>query len=437
MSKEKKFDFIIVGGGITGLEMAALLSHDGYRTLVLEKTGRVGGRAWIWKKDGFTVDYGIHAVRFGPTSALSQICNHLGHTIEYYPQGTCWLIDEDGKKKRFPTGAGALLATKLFGFWGRFRALRFLLKTKYGSFEKLYGVSVQDWLDEQGFKGGMRRYLRSVTEAMMVSSQLDRISVGSMLDNVSRVLRTGYSALYPKGGWVPLFDLFETTIEKGGEIHSDTPVDAIEIENGRAIGVRCGEEVIEAVNVISCVPVQQIFDGLLDSSLFPAETVKRCRSQRPTAGISLDYGLKKRIVEEPGYWFMYEPSSHGSFISNFESSLAPPDKQLLTWIYPCSVEDMEDSATAKVREEEVEQALFDRFVGLEENIEWRRALRLKMVNGAEVNVDQHPGKRVGPRIDGVENLYLIGDSTDALGVGGDIGQESVVACYELVSGNKL
>jgi phytoene dehydrogenase-like protein len=84
----------------------------------------------------------------------------------------------------------------------------------------------------------------------------------------------------------------------------------------------------------------------------------------------------------------------------------------------------------------VEAALFQAFPDLEASIEWRRAMRLRMVDGVEVNVRQHRGRRPGPRVPGVENLYLVGDSTAADGAGGDVGQESVLVCYEALTGRR-
>ena len=54
---------IIIGAGTAGLSIAALLANAGYKPLVIEKQEFVGGRARIWHKDGFTVDYGIHTLR--------------------------------------------------------------------------------------------------------------------------------------------------------------------------------------------------------------------------------------------------------------------------------------------------------------------------------------------------------------------------------------
>lgn len=56
MNKSKKI--IIIGGGIGGLATAALLGKEGFNVTLLEKNERIGGRAMIFKKNGFTFDMG-------------------------------------------------------------------------------------------------------------------------------------------------------------------------------------------------------------------------------------------------------------------------------------------------------------------------------------------------------------------------------------------
>lgn len=56
LSDKKKI--VIIGSGIAGLGSAALLSKAGHEVHVYEKNDRLGGRASVWKKDGFTFDMG-------------------------------------------------------------------------------------------------------------------------------------------------------------------------------------------------------------------------------------------------------------------------------------------------------------------------------------------------------------------------------------------
>jgi phytoene desaturase len=49
---------IVIGSGFSGLSAAATLAKSGWQVTVLEKNDQAGGRARIWKKDGYTFDMG-------------------------------------------------------------------------------------------------------------------------------------------------------------------------------------------------------------------------------------------------------------------------------------------------------------------------------------------------------------------------------------------
>ena len=55
MSKPK---IAVIGSGFAGLTSAALLAKQGYEVTIFEKNDQAGGRARIWKKEGFTFDMG-------------------------------------------------------------------------------------------------------------------------------------------------------------------------------------------------------------------------------------------------------------------------------------------------------------------------------------------------------------------------------------------
>lgn len=48
----------IIGSGFSGLAAAALLAQKGHEVTIYEKNDQAGGRARVWKKDGFTFDMG-------------------------------------------------------------------------------------------------------------------------------------------------------------------------------------------------------------------------------------------------------------------------------------------------------------------------------------------------------------------------------------------
>lgn len=59
------WDAIVVGAGAGGMFAAARLAHAGYRTLVVERAGKVGGRASTSVIDGFLVNEGAIVIEVG------------------------------------------------------------------------------------------------------------------------------------------------------------------------------------------------------------------------------------------------------------------------------------------------------------------------------------------------------------------------------------
>ncbi|TRZ88830.1 MAG: FAD-dependent oxidoreductase, partial [Methanosarcinales archaeon] len=57
-----KYDSIVVGGGVSGLLSALILSKSGKKVLVLEKNNVLGNNCNSYTVDGYQVDTGPHAI---------------------------------------------------------------------------------------------------------------------------------------------------------------------------------------------------------------------------------------------------------------------------------------------------------------------------------------------------------------------------------------
>ncbi|MBL3656828.1 phytoene desaturase family protein [Fulvivirga sediminis] len=58
----EKFDIIIIGSGLGGLECGTILSREGYKVLVLEKNKQIGGNLQIFSRNKRIFDTGIHYI---------------------------------------------------------------------------------------------------------------------------------------------------------------------------------------------------------------------------------------------------------------------------------------------------------------------------------------------------------------------------------------
>ena len=77
-----KYDAIIIGAGVGGLAVDAILTVNGYKTLLIEKTGIVGGRCSGFKhkyKDfEISVDYGCHVINRCQYGPIQEVLEKLG-----------------------------------------------------------------------------------------------------------------------------------------------------------------------------------------------------------------------------------------------------------------------------------------------------------------------------------------------------------------------
>ncbi|SDY54733.1 NAD(P)/FAD-dependent oxidoreductase [Pseudomonas sp. NFACC08-1] len=76
MSDNLEFDALVIGAGAGGLFTAALLAKRGYRTLLVERLGEVGGRASTRYKDGFAVNTGALGIEIG--TETEEVFNEVG-----------------------------------------------------------------------------------------------------------------------------------------------------------------------------------------------------------------------------------------------------------------------------------------------------------------------------------------------------------------------
>ena len=84
---ERRWDVVVVGGGIGGLAAASLVAKAGRRVLLLERSPQVGGACVGVLQDGHRYDLGVSLITgVGPHGAVAGLCERLGISL---PTAAC------------------------------------------------------------------------------------------------------------------------------------------------------------------------------------------------------------------------------------------------------------------------------------------------------------------------------------------------------------
>lgn len=119
-------DFLILGGGISGLSLAVWLREKGIEAVVLDKADRPGGVIGTIEKDGFVFERGPNTI-LDKYESLDELAKLVGleAEVERTP-----MADHDryiwhgGRLHKVPTSPPGILKTGLLSFGAKFRLLR-------------------------------------------------------------------------------------------------------------------------------------------------------------------------------------------------------------------------------------------------------------------------------------------------------------------------
>ncbi|MHA1276659.1 MAG: phytoene desaturase family protein [Candidatus Helarchaeota archaeon] len=440
MSDMEKFDCIIVGAGIAGLLTGAALSRAGLKLLMLEKTAILGGRSYCLERDGFIIDNGIHVIRYckkSPTALIFKKLLGKREKLNLIKTGDAKLY-ADGKFYEYPLSASAIQTTSFFNDEEKEQFLKILNEEVIkADVEPLFEVSIQTWIDEAEKKYGIkpgpaRLFLETLGKMMLVSyGELDKLSAGELVDGIKVGLKADKGSCYIRGGWKGLIERLAEIIREKGEIRTSSKVEKVIIEDAKVRGVLIGGKKIFAKIVVVNLPAQEIFT-VLDEALFPSSFVEKCKTLIPSAGVSIDYGLKKKISDLDGNIFSAEPFTLSLFTSNLEPATAPEGKQLYTIFQPTPLEIINDKQKSAEIAENLEKLVEEMFPGFLKNVLWKRVMKYKIADGALPLITQHRYKRPSIKSEVVEGLYFTGDTYNGPGTGGEIAHASAELCIRTI-----
>jgi phytoene dehydrogenase-like protein len=423
------YDVIVIGGGYAGLSVGALLAHKGYEVLLLEKSKSLGGRASFMEKDGYTVEYGLHANRNAADGAAAAVFRRLERELEFITPGEPELWREDGFQP-LPNNVGKIFKSSMLPFRAKLSAARYLAKLVMGNPAKKNQLSLEDFTAKCKSPETLE-ILRVISGIGIIAPEPRYSSAGELAAYLKKTLRSKVKVGYPKGGTPSIISGLREELEKNGQIMTGNKVTRLMLKKGLVNQVKTETATYSAYTVVSTIPVQDVPD-LFGGKDLPIKFVKKARELVPTAGISMDIGLKEPVSDKSGLLVTSEPLSMGQFTSNIDPGMAPEGRQLLSWYYPLPLPWVKNTEKMEREEQRLRDLLEEMFPGIWKAVDWERTLRLSMVDGFLPRPGQTRADRPDFTIPSLDNFFLCGDTTRAEGTGGDTAFNSAIHVSKLV-----
>ncbi|MGD0856667.1 MAG: FAD-dependent oxidoreductase [Dehalococcoidia bacterium] len=293
-----KYDAVVIGSGIGGMCTGALLNHYGYKTLVVEKLQRMGGRSSTYDLEGFRVPTGAVAISTG--GLLQEVFKEVGAkwgarevSKSYYridgkdyelpiqgqTRALLSLIEqlEGNSIKIFSEIAKKVGPEKIMGAFGRgVKSERDLNKG---------GIMFSDWLAQYTDNERVKAAFHSLTAAIFAVNSWELPAAAWFSYIAAHEAGLGRYSLHPRGTIGIIEELAEVVKRDGGDVWTNCPAKNIIIKQGKAAGVvveKDGTEMeIEAKAVVSNMGPKQTMN-MAGRTNFPAEYVAEVdRKMRP------------------------------------------------------------------------------------------------------------------------------------------------------------
>lgn len=352
----EKFDAVIIGAGLSGLSVAALLaSEEKRRVLVLEREDYLGGRlvsftgqdgglmlqgknlnasgfrrvlasvyAWVSRAepdletlfsrkmlDGFTFEAGGHATFWGARGRVGHLLKYLGKPVplpgnegfSVVDPETCGLFPmEKGGKYGWMSDESNRIAKTL---------LREMATATPETLKEWDGISFGKWLDDRTSDRKVREFLAAVASIHMVMGEPDMIPAGDFIRfmktavEIGMNLISGSTGIVPRPGFVYIAQrLAEKVGEEGGAVMTGVRVKEIAFDGGRASGVKAetpdGDRFFPSDRVVCTVPIRKIWPFLPRERL-PKALVQSADTEFFSVGMLTGYvGLNQDVLAWAG-----------------------------------------------------------------------------------------------------------------------------------------
>lgn len=316
-----KKNIIVIGSGFGGLGAASRLLSAGHDVTILEKRDKLGGRAYVYEKNGFKFDGGPTVItapfmfddifeatgkkredyfELVPCDPFYRIFDHEGKGFDYNSDHDFILSEIEKRspgdvkgyeefikttKPIFEKGFIELADKPFLKFTDMLKVAPDLIKLKsHQSVYKYVSQFIEDDFLRRAF---------SFHPLLVGGNPFDTTSIYSMIHYLERE----WGVHYAMGGTGAIVNALEKLIrEQGGKIHTETEVEEILVKNGKAVGVRLknGEQ-LEADEIVSNADVAFTYKNLINPKHRKKYTDRKIEKTKYSMSLFVIYfGTKKR-----------------------------------------------------------------------------------------------------------------------------------------------
>ena len=346
---------VVIGSGFGGLAAAVRLGAKGYRVTVLEQLDAPGGRAYVYRQDGFTFDAGPTIVT-APFlfEELWKLCGRkMSDDVTLVPVSPFYRIRfQDGSHFDYCGDADAMRREiarfspgDVDGYDAYMKASEAIFKV---GFERLGDVPFSRWTDMARIAPEMiklssyrsvfslvSKYFRD--ERLRVVFSFHPLLIGGNPFTASSIycliafLERRWGVHFALGGTGRLVDgLVGLIEEQGGKLRCNAEVREIVVRNGAACGVRLASgETIDADVVVSNADSAWTYRHLLPSYARSRWTDRRIERARYSMSLFVWYfGTRRKYDEVPHHTILLGPRYKQLLIDIFERKILADDFSL-------------------------------------------------------------------------------------------------------------
>jgi all-trans-retinol 13,14-reductase len=265
-------DAVVIGSGISGLTVAALLAKSGHQVIILEKNRKAGGAMRRFSRGGIPFDIGFHYTGgLGKNQILRVLWEHLGiwpkiEAVPLHPNGyDLFCFNNSATKVRAFYNYDLLLEELLHTFPTESDGIKKYLSTVKDICEKVpfYNLNLELEPFLRDFSTSKTRRLAETIASLTGNKELQTVMAGpAFLYGVppdktdvamhATVAHAYYSGAYGiKGGGQSVVDAFlQRLASQGVEIITSSKVNKINISGDQVTGVTVNGKEINTKHVV-------------------------------------------------------------------------------------------------------------------------------------------------------------------------------------------